>query len=206
MLFFNSVHFSYIYKCLDSFQDVSGIGVLPDFLKDSVRLDLLEELKRYHMVQAPYERGLRKVRQEYKSFDAFPPESLFLQIRTALEEELSALYYRIFLPPNPGESLRFTHQVVQRYEQSPIGIGAHHDGESYINLVALLVLEGSDGLHSCDDGEGSNPVLVPNKAGDLILIPGFDSSAINRKVFHLVKDITEKRAVLAFRQKKTIQG
>ncbi len=188
---------------LDYYLGKPGIGVLPDFLKDSARLDLLEELTQYHMVQAPYECGPRKVRQEYKAFDDFPEKSLFLQVREELENELKVLY-SIFIPPNSMEPLTFTHQVVQRYEPGPIGIGAHRDGQSYINLVALLVLEGEDGLHSCDDEDGSNPVLVPNKAGDLILMRGSNFEGIDQGHYHLVKDIRERRIVLAFRQKKTM--
>jgi hypothetical protein len=203
MSFFNTMSLDKMFGCFESYQGVAGIGVLPDFLKDSVRLDLLAELEQYPMVQAQYERGPRKVRQDYMSFDAFPAESLFVRVREGLEKELSGQDFRMFLPSNPVEPFRFTHQVVHRYESGPIGIGAHRDGTSYINLVALLVLEGSGGLHSCDDENGRNPVLVPNKAGDLILIRGSGFDGYMHEPYHLVKGITETRIVLAFRQKKS---
>jgi hypothetical protein len=202
MSFFHTLSIGRLFEVVELYLNGSGIGVLPEFLNNSVRLKLLKELEGYEMVQAQHERGPRKVRQEYKACDHFPLNSHFLEVRDALEMELNGRDFSMFLPPNSAEPLRFTHQVVHRYEPGPLGIGPHRDGASYVNLVALLVLEGSGGLHSCEDENGRNPVPVPNKAGDLILIRGSGFEEYEHEPYHLVKDITEPRIVLAFRQKK----
>ena len=203
MTYFNVAAMNQMEHCLHGHLKKSGIGVLTGFLKESARLCLLRELECYRMVQADPENGPRKVKQDFVSFDKFPPESLFLQVRDELCEELRTLFI-MGSPCNLTENLQFTHQVVQRYEPGPLGIGAHKDGKSHINLIALLVLEGRDGLHACEDGEGKNSALVPNKAGDLILMRGAGFAGIDQQPYHLVKDITERRTVLAFRQKKVV--
>lgn len=197
----NFVSLPKIEQCVSDLKTEKGIGVITDFLKDRTRVQLLKELERYEFRAADRERGPRRVKQDYASFDAFPEGSLFHSVRDELQEYLASEFVSLF-PFHLTDTLQFTHMVAQRYDPCSIAIGAHYDGESYINLIALLVLEGRNGLHSCDDGDGKNPELVPNQASDLILMRGSGFAHIEKRPYHLVCDITGRRTTVGFRQKK----
>lgn len=178
-----------------------GVATIPNFLKAGVRDALLNELEQYQLNPEPEEYGQYRVKQAFRSVTAFPDGSLFLEVRDELEAWLNTEFSREF-PQHLSEPLQFSVPVAQRYEVGPIGVSAHRDGKSFINLIAIFVLEGTGRFCVCDNRQGSNPQLVRNEPGDLLLMrgPGFLGSDF--QPFHFVDTISVRRTSFSLRHKR----
>ena len=201
-LFLKSADFSLLLPRLIS----PGAVSLP-LLDESYRLSLLREAECYPYTPEPeyVGSGDRLVRQQMSSFDAFPPGSLYLGLRDALqiwlEERLVALPEYPFSTP-----LRFNSLSLQRYEPGSIGITPHRDGLRYINLICLLVIGGRGRFFVCADRSGRGAVEVDAAPGHLILMraPGFMGETA--RPFHYVTEIYQRRYSFGLRQLRATAG
>lgn len=186
--------------CVQQMRSEGGATV-PNFLRNEVQLALLRELSEYQMRKAPNEYGPHNTRQVFSAVSLFPEHSLFTKVRAELGTFLEIKLRECSLYPLV-EPLHFNEIVVHRYPPGPLGISPHRDGESVINLVALLVLEGEGRFCYCDDRPGNNPRPCRNEPGDLLLMraPGFLGEDI--QPFHFVDTITAQRTTFALRQRK----
>lgn len=197
MLSFNQ---AILESCVPVLETV-GVATIPAFLKTEVRAALLSELEHYQLKPEPKEYGQFKVKQAFKSVTTFPEDSLFLQVQQELEEWLNSGFSQSF-PKHLSEPVSFSNLVAQRYEVGPIGVSAHRDGRSFINLIAIFVLEGTGRFCACDDREGSNSRLIRNEPGDLLLMRGTGFLGSDFQPFHFVDNISERRTSFSLRQKK----
>ncbi|MEX2650155.1 MAG: hypothetical protein WD673_14180 [Alphaproteobacteria bacterium] len=142
--------------------------------------------------------GEAVVRQELDWSDAFPADSPF--------HVLAATYQALWddaiarLPASPfATPLCFNEMMMTRYRAGSIGITPHRDHVSYVNLVALVVLEGEGSFRVAEDRSGTGPRAVPGSPGCVILMraPGFLGSAV--RPFHYVTDIRSTRTVFGLR-------
>lgn len=178
-----------------------GVATIPGFLKTEMRTALLNELEQYQLTPEPEEYGQYKVKQAFRSVTAFSEDSLFLHVQDELESWLNGGFTQSF-PEHLSEPVCFSNLVAQRYEVGPIGVSAHRDGKSFINLIAIFVLEGAGRFCVCDDREGNNPQLIRNEPGDLLLMRGTGFLGSDYQPFHFVDNISERRTSFSLRQKK----
>ncbi|MDP3646235.1 MAG: hypothetical protein Q8R25_04045 [bacterium] len=178
-----------------------GGATICNFLSNTVRNALLDELRRYDLQEQPALYGAYDTRQAFASVSSFANDSLFVSVAGQLELFLEKKF-RECSPYPFSEPVRFTDLVVQRYQPGPIGIAPHRDGKSFINVVAVLILEGEARFCFCDDREGNNFRPMRNQPGDLLLMraPGFLGEDV--QPFHFVDSITQQRTTFALRQKK----
>ncbi|HYD93343.1 MAG TPA: hypothetical protein VEB18_02720 [Candidatus Paceibacterota bacterium] len=176
--------------------DTTGAVAIPSFLSLEDCAALLHELQRYEAAEAPYEVGPHKVVQQYRAVKHFPANSLFLQLRAEIQSLLARKFNTCLAVP-----LEFSDLVVQTYEAGSVGITPHRDGKSYINLVALVVLEGVARFCICEDRDGSNPVPISHEPGSLLLMraPGFLGRDL--QPMHFIDRITERRTTVGLRQR-----
>ncbi len=178
-----------------------GATTIPAVIGPQTRRRLLDEITMYQLEVEPVEKGPHRVTQAFAAISEFPVISHFREISGQLQRWLVSE----LCEKHPGilsEPLTFTELVAQRYQPCPVGISAHRDGASFINLIAILVLEGQGRFCICDDREGSNPVSLRNEPGDLILMrgPGFRGSDI--QPFHFVDKVETRRTTFSLRHKK----
>ena len=181
--------------------DKDGAVSISNFLNDEIRLSLLKELKKYRLRKQPEVYGRYDVKQAFSSVEEFRRDSLFLQVKNEVEEFLREKFETCIPYPLDG-LLQFTDIVVQRYPSGLGGISAHRDGKSFLNLVVVMVIEGTGRFCLCDDREMSNIRVVPNEAGSLILMRAVGFLGKDIQPFHFVHHITKKRTILALRQMK----
>jgi hypothetical protein len=186
--------------CVDEIARFGGCTV-PNFLEEETRLMLLNELESYKFVPQPERYGDFNVEQHFDAIRVFKPGSLFVR----LQKELDLCFNRQFGEldsPVLSQPVNFNDLVVQRYSRHELGISAHRDNKNYINLIALIVLEGGGRFCFCKDRSGLDAVSMRNRPGDLLLMrgPGFMGEDI--RPFHFVDRITERRTTFALRQSK----
>ncbi len=179
--------------------DLVGAVTIPDFLGKSLCRRLLAESKVLTYSSEEPVVGKYNVRQNFSA--AVANTQIFDEFRITLQSYLNTMC--AVVRPNPlSEYIAFNEMRIQRYEPSSLGIGIHRDGKSFVNLIAVLVLEGKGDFCVCVDRELNGIRSLRNEPGDLILMrgPGFFKSTV--QPFHLVRNITERRTTLGLRQKK----
>lgn len=188
---------------LDAIRAEGGVSV-PSFITEDERRELLHELSSMTMAEQPKEFGPYGVRQSFISATRFVSGGIFVRTYLYVESCLKAWFNS--LTPSPlHEPFRFTDFVVQQYSPGPIGISPHRDGKSFVNIIAVLVLEGHGRFAFCDDREGRGARGIRNEPGDLILMRGIGFDGNDIQPFHLVGSITSKRTTFAMRQRKMHQ-
>jgi hypothetical protein len=178
-----------------------GVAV-KNFLKEETRLSLLEHLINAQFVRNQELYGPHNVKQAFSTIASFDDNSLFIRVKNELQKFLERKF-QTSTPYPFQDNLRFSETIVQRYPPSPIGISPHRDGKSYVNLIAIIVLEGKGRFCFCDDREGLNTRPVRNDAGDLILMRAVGFLGADIQPFHFVDQITEQRTSFTMRQKVT---
>lgn len=187
-------------ELLDTIRAVGGASV-PSFITGDERGALLEELSRMTLTEQPAEVGAYNVRQSFSSVMSFIPSGKFEQTYLRVESCLR-IWFDSLTPSPLREPLRFTDLVVQQYPPGTIGISPHHDGKSFVNIIAVLVLEGQGRFAFCNDREGNGARNISNEPGDLILMRGVGFDGSDFQPFHFVDSITSKRTTFAMRQRK----
>ena len=146
-------------------------------------------------------RGERLVRQRMGVHDGFGPDSRF--------HDLTAHYQALWddrlasVTPYPFESrLVFNDLMLQVYEPGETGITPHMDRTAYRNLICLFVLEGRGRFGVCEDRSGRGARIIAHEPGDVVLTraPGFRGS--DRRPFHFLDRITERRYVFGLRHER----
>ncbi|MCY4223051.1 MAG: hypothetical protein OXD35_15560 [Thiotrichales bacterium] len=143
-------------------------------------------------------RGERLVRQCMGVYDGFGPGSRFRD----LTRHYQALWdgWLASVAPCPFESrLVFNDLMLQVYRPGEIGITPHRDRVAYRNLICLFVLEGRGRFGICEDRSGRGARIIAHHPGDVVLTraPGFRGS--DRRPFHFLDRITERRYVFGLR-------
>ena len=172
-------------------------------LAGGYRAWLLEEARavRYREARPVVGRGGRTVRQRMGVYDGFGSSSRFHD----LTEAYQALWDAWLAPMNPcpfESRLVFNDRMLQVYEPGESGITPHMDRTAYRNLICLFVLEGRGRFGVCPDRSGRGARIVPHEPGDVVLAraPGFRGS--DRRPFHFVDRITERRYVFGLRHER----
>jgi len=146
-------------------------------------------------------RSERLVRQRMGVHDGFGPDSRF--------HDLTGHYQALWdgwlasVAPCPFESrLVFNDLMLQVYEPGEIGITPHMDRTAYRNLICLFVLEGRGRFGVCEDRSGGGARIIAHEPGDVVLTraPGFRGS--DRRPFHFLDRITERRYVFGLRHER----
>jgi hypothetical protein len=175
--------------------------VVDDFITPSTLKDLQDELPRLKFHPQPSTYGKHNVTQNFELAEEFDQQSYLFAVQMVFERMLNAAFTSS--SPWPiSEILHFNEARIQRYQPCKVGISPHRDGAKFINIIALLVLEGAGEFCICDDRDGTNTVAYKNKPGSLILMvgPGFLNE--NRQPFHYVRNVTTQRTTFAFRHHK----
>jgi len=173
-------------------------------LSEDFRLALLREARSY-----PYTpeaevvgTGNQTVRQQLGSFACFPKDTQYSRLREAfqnlLDEHLASLETYPF-----AAKLELSSMVLQKYEQGSLGITAHRDRLSYINLGCIFNIGGKGRFCVCGDRSGSHAKFIDSPPGSVIFLraPGFMNSS--ERPFHYVTDIQATRYTFGLRQKAT---
>jgi hypothetical protein len=100
------------------------------------------------------------------------------------------------------QEIAFTELIAQIYEPCKVGIGPHRDGAKFVNMVALIVLEGKGRFCICDDRKRTGSTEIIHEPGDMILIRGSDFDGEDKRPYHYLDRVTERRTVFSLRQKK----
>ena len=178
---------------------------LPKFISESTRKSLLAELHHRNFAEQPKVYGKQSVSQSFSASTDFPVDSIFVELARIAGERISRWFcesrQNIFVLP-----LNFTDLVIQSYPQGNGGIGVHRDGKSFINLIAVLVIEGEGNFSFCDDRDGSNPRHIQNEPGDLILMRGVGFCGSDHQPFHFVDGIRSQRTTFGMRQKAIVES
>src|SRR5919199_2279512 len=184
-------------------EELSSVGATSvSILDEDFRMALLKEAEGYHYrpEDETVGSGDRLVRQEVSSFENFSAESRYVLLRDSFQELLERSLAK--LESCPFETaLGFNSMVLQRYEKGSIGITAHRDGSSFINLVCVFVINGRGRFYLCSDRSGRDAREVDASPGNVIVMraPGLFSSEDNRP-FHYVTGIRETRYTFGLRQ------
>jgi hypothetical protein len=186
-------------------EELSSVGATSvRLLDEDFRVALLKEAQDYDY--EPEDEivgsGDRVVRQQVSSFDDFPEDSGYVLLKNSFQDLLEQLVAQ--LGTNPFEAaLGFNSMVLQRYEESAIGITPHRDGLSFINLVCVVVIGGWGSYYVCSDRSGKDSIKIDASPGNVIFMraPGFLGSEDERP-FHYVTDIREPRYTFGLRQKR----
>jgi hypothetical protein len=167
-----------------------GVVRIPGFLQEELRPHLLEVF----LEEAGGEPGFILERPCHVP----ARRHIFWHIAQELEDRLSRELQESGGFPFSSKRLRFNHVVGQRYLPGQ-QFGTHQDHQSFIDLVAIMVLEGRDELYLCDDKYGTNARKVESGPGDLLLMPapGFYGSRL--RPWHFVAEIRTRRTTLGFR-------
>jgi hypothetical protein len=175
----------------------TGAVCIQNCLNFSERGALLGELQHYPLVQQPSERGHRKVKQNFSAYEGVSSNDLFVAVRDAIQSHLQTAFgpLNVFV-----ERLLFNELGVQTYPVTDVGISPHRDGESKINLVVIVVLEGCGRFFLCDDHAGSHPREVHHTDGDVIVLRGTGFGGSREGPIHCVGPILTPRTIFTLRQ------
>lgn len=149
--------------------------------------------------------GNGRVRQQVEICPSafLSPAHPVLTVARRVADELSRAFDS--LPDRPFAAPFAPNDVVlQRYPPGSIGITPHHDGNSRVKIVCVLVLWGDGEFALCDDRAGTNPRSLFAPPGHLILLkaPGFRGA--ERGPFHLVSKIVRGRLILGIRERHSL--
>jgi hypothetical protein len=178
--------------------DKTGVACVPNFLNPMFRGWLLHELCFMDLVPDVAQKGKYGVTQNFSFTRLFHPASMFEGLKRTFGRFLNKKL-QLHEPYPVSEPLDFNEMTVQTYQPCYVGISAHRDGVSFINIIAVFILEGKGDFMVCSDRDGNNSLPIRNEPGDLLLMraPGFLGKDI--QPFHHVNNITEKRTTLALR-------
>jgi alkylated DNA repair dioxygenase AlkB len=181
----------------------TGITSIPDFLRKSARKQLLDELHAMSQEEAPAVVGPYDVRQKYNFSTTFAKQSLYVGVAKVLQEHLNAIFKN---HPKKllSKPLEFNDLAAHRYPPGG-GISPHRDGLKYLNIIAVLVLEGEGRFCLCDDRDGTNPREIGNAPGDLLLMRASGFNKQDVQPFHFVDQISAPRTSFALRHKRPMQ-
>lgn len=142
--------------------------------------------------------GDKEVRQDFEVCMDIPAASPFHRFAQALEADLKAAAALLEPNPLPG-GFTLDDLIVQRYPVGCRGITPHVDHVRYQGLVAIIVFGGRGLFETLADRQGNDPKRVETAPGDLLLMaaPGFDGE--QRRPFHRLSEVTEKRVILGLR-------
>jgi hypothetical protein len=104
------------------------------------------------------------------------------------------------MPASPfATPLTFNEMMMTRYRAGSLGITPHRDHITYVNLVALVVLEGEGRFRVARDRSGAEARAIDGSPGRVILMraPGFQGSDV--RPFHFVNEIPARRTVFGLR-------
>lgn len=179
-----------------------GITTVQNFLAPRAQRQMLEALPGASWLEQPQVHGKFKIRQRFTAIEYFPEESVFTLVRRELQAFLNRKF-RAHEPYPLSESLYFTEVRAQRYEPGILGISPHLDGETRINIIAILVLEGEGRFCLCDDEQGTNCRAVHSQPLDLILMrgPGFMGGGDDIQPYHFLDRIIVRRTTFALRHR-----
>ncbi len=161
---------------------------------------LAEEAHRCRFTPAERYAGPNRVEQNLEAATELPEGGRLRRFSNALQTHLCDGFRAWPFSAFDGEPLAFNQLVLQRYEPCAIGVGPHRDFSSDRNLIAVLTLEGKGEFCLCDNRAGENPRPLNSSPGDLVLLtaPGFHG--FRRRPWHLVRNITTPRLIVALRQ------
>ena len=190
-----------VVEILDRLEREDAIAV--PVLTAAYRAWLLEEARPapFREARPVVGRGERLVRQRMGVHNGFEAGSRF--------HDLTARYQAVWdgwlacVAPCPFESrLVFNDMMLQVYEPGETGITPHMDRTSYRNLICLFVLEGRGRFGICKDRNGRGSRIIAHEPGDVVLAraPGFRGS--DRRPFHYLDCITERRYVFGLRHER----
>ena len=178
-----------------------GISVIPHFVLDETRNKLLAELEKQPWLNVPEYKGQRLVRQDFRAVVRFPENGLFMRLQESLAQFLNVKFARC--EPNPiSEPLCFNEMVAQRYLVGTAGIGPHRDESFYINVVAIIVLEGEGRFCICENNDGGGATPIPNSPGSLLLMRGYGFCGSQQRPIHFVDRIETQRTTVGLRHKQ----
>ena len=176
-------------------------------LTGEYRAWLLEEARavRFREARPVVGQGKRTVLQRMGVYNGFGPDSRFHDLTEAYQAVWDA--WLAPMSPSPFESrLVFNDRMLQVYDPGEIGITPHVDRTGYRNLICLFVLEGRGRFGVCRDRSGRGARIIAHEPGDVVLTraPGFRGS--DRRPFHFVDLITERRYVFGLRHERGREG
>jgi hypothetical protein len=187
-----------------AFRELSTTGAasLP-IMAESEGAPLLLEARGYSYAREPEVVGRedRRVFQQMGSFESFPRSSLFLELKVAFQLHMDS--YLTTLEDYPFETKWQPNSLVlQKYEEGSLGITAHRDHKKYINLICVFILGGYGEFFICEDRSGRGSLHINAYPGSVVLMraPGFKGP--QRRPFHYVTNIREKRYTFGLRQLK----
>jgi alkylated DNA repair dioxygenase AlkB len=165
-----------------------------------VRHELLAELETLTFSEQPERFGAYNVFQRFSAIETFDATSACARFASHTAHTLNDWFqsgtYDVLAQP-----LVFTDLVANRYPPGEMGISPHRDGKSFINIIAVAVLEGKGRFCFCDDRDGTNPREVIHQPGDIILMRGVGFNGRNFQPFHFVDQITARRTTFGMRQR-----
>lgn len=140
-----------------------------------------------------------EVFQDFMLCMNFPDSSPFLQMGKGISNLLKLANNHSSTKPLPG-SFCFNDFIVQDYSDNSEGMSPHRDHIRYINLVALVLLEGEADFSVCEDRSGKSSKVIQARPGDVILMkaPGFCGE--DSRPFHQVRNIKGRRLIVGLRQ------
>lgn len=176
---------------------------------DALGMPLLSEEGRHALLHAadalPYRRARpfmgapgKEVQQDFEICMDFRAGDSFHRLADSLGNHLRSA--ALVMPePALSEYLIFNDIAVQRYVPGSAGITPHRDFLQFRQLVVLIILAGQGRFFVCDNREGLNAVEVPVRPGDALLMQAPDFGGQNRRPFHFLRDITERRVIVGLR-------
>lgn len=183
---------------LERLRDVDALGM--PLLSEAGRRSLLNAAEALPFRQARPFMGApgKEVQQDFEICMDFQAGDSFLHLSERLGEHLLAAA-ELMPAPALSKDLLFNDLAVQRYIPGSAGITPHRDFLQFRQVVVLIILAGQGRFFVCDNREGLNAVEVPVKPGDALLMQAPDFGGQNRRPFHFLRDITERRVIVGLR-------
>ena len=193
-----------VVEILDRLEREDAIAV--PALTDAYRAWLLEEARAvpFREARPVVGRGERLVRQCMGVHDSFGSDSRFRDLTRHYQAVWDAWLASVAVRPFESP-LVFNDLMLQVYEPGETGITPHMDRTSYRNLICLFVLEGRGRFGICEDRSGRGARIIAHEPGDVVLTraPGFRDS--DRRPFHFLDRITERRYVFGLRHERVAE-
>lgn len=176
---------------------------------DALGMPLLSEEGRCALLKAaealPYRQARpfmgapgREVQQDFEICMDFHEGDSFRQLADSLGRHFLAAA-REMAEPALDDDLIFNDIAVQRYLPGSAGITPHRDFLQFRQVVVLIILAGQGRFFVCDNREGLNATEVPVRPGDALLMQAPDFGGQDRRPFHFLRDITERRVIVGLR-------